>query len=379
MGFDLEIPDPEEVKDLVKQQTAITPAYAEAVDSAANEKGDQIINVNLDSVASRREITSAVNELGSDIMERSANKNAILAKRMGELSRGGSESGEVAKSLEDLAIKMRDLDPSGIDFAKSGPLASLFNPVRRYFERYKSADGEIADIVKSLDRGRTTLKQDNVTLELEEGAMRDLTKQLNQKLEMAIDLDAYLTSKIEEIRAQGTDDERVKFLEEEVVFPLRQKIMDFQQLQVVNQQGIVAMDVVRRNNLELIRAVDRAEHVTVASLRTAVTVAGALYNQKIVLDKVQALNDTTNNMISATSRMLKEQGVAVQRQATEASISPETLKQAFADALSALDDISVYKQRALPQMQQTIADFRSIAEEGERRLQQMEDSGSFEL
>ncbi|MBP3892625.1 MAG: toxic anion resistance protein [Atopobiaceae bacterium] len=379
MSFDLEIPDPEEVKEIVKKETAVTPAYAEAVDSAANEKGDHIINVNLDSVASRREITSAVNDLGTDIMERSANKNAIMAKRMGELSRGGSESGEVAKSLEDLAIKMRDLDPSGIDFAKSGPLSTFFNPVRRYFERYKSADAEIADIVKSLDRGRTTLKQDNVTLELEEGTMRDLTKQLNQKLEMAIDLDAYLTSKIEEIRAQGNDDERVKFLEEEVVFPLRQKIMDFQQLLVVNQQGIVAMDVVRRNNLELIRAVDRAEHVTVASLRTAVTVAGALYNQKIVLDKIQALNATTNDMITATSRMLKEQGVAVQRQATEASVSPETLKQAFADALSALEDISIYKQRALPQMQQTIADFRNIAEEGERRLQQMEESGSFEL
>lgn len=379
MGFDLEIPDPEEVKDLVKQQTAVTPAYASAVDSAANEKGEQIVNVNLDSVANRREITSAVNDLGSDIVARSAQKNAILAKRMGELSRGGSESGEVAKSLEDLAIKMRDLDPSGIDFVKTGPLASLFNPVRRYFERYKSADGEIADIVKSLDRGRTTLKQDNVTLELEEGAMRDLTKQLNQKLEMAIDLDAYLTSRVEEIRAQGTDDERVKFLEEEVIFPLRQKIMDFQQLLVVNQQGIVAMDVIRRNNLELVRAVDRAEHVTVSSLRTAVTVAGALYNQKIVLDKVQALNETTSNMISATSRMLKEQGVAVQHQATEASISPETLKQAFADCLSALDDISTYKQRALPQMQQTIADFRAIADEGERRLQMMEDSGSFEL
>ena len=379
MGFDLEIPDPDEVKDIVKQETAVTPAYAKAVDSAASEKGEHIINVDLDSVQSRREITSAVNELGSDIMERSANKNAIMAKRMGELSRGGSESGEVAKSLEDLAIRMRDLDPSGIDFAKGGAMGKFFNPVRRYFERYKSADAEIADIVKSLDRGRTTLKQDNVTLELEEGAMRDLTKQLNQKLEMAVDLDAYLTSRIEEIRAQGNDDERVAFLEEEVLFPLRQKIMDFQQLLVVNQQGIVAMDVVRRNNLELMCAVDRAEHVTVASLRTAVTVAGALYNQRIVLEKIQALNATTNDMIVATSRMLKEQGVAVQHQATEASVSPETLKQAFADALSALDDISVYKQRALPQMQQTIADFRMIAEEGERRLQQMEDSGSFQL
>jgi len=208
--------------------------------------------------------------------------------------------------------------------------------------------------------------------------MRDLTKQLNQRIEMATDLDAYLTGAIEQARIDGQDPERIRFLEEEVLFPLRQKIMDFQQLLVVNQQGIVAMDVVRRNNNELIRAVDRAEHVTVASLRTAVTVAGALYNQKIVLEKVQALNATTNEMITATSRMLREQGVAIQQQATEAAISPETLKAAFNDALAALNDISTYKQRALPQMQQTIAEFREIAEEGERALQQMEDAGAFD-
>ncbi len=379
MSFDLEVPDPQDVMETVKRDTEVSSAYADAVDAAAVEKGEEIVAVDLDSVASRRAITSAVNDLGSDIVERSTTKNAILAKRVGELSRGGNESSEVARGLEDLAIKMRDLDPSGIDFVKHGVLGGLFNPVRRYFERYKSADAEIADIVRSLDRGRTTLKQDNVTLELEEGAMRDLTRQLNQKLEMAVDLDAYLTGRIEEIRSQGTEDERVTFLEEEVLFPLRQKIMDFQQLLVVNQQGIVAMDVVRRNNLELMRAVDRAEHVTVAALRTAVTVAGALYNQRIVLEKVQALNETTNDMIASTSRMLKEQGVTIQRMASETSVSPETLKQSFADTLSALDDISTYKQRALPQMEQTIAEFRAIADEGERRLQQMEDAGSFEL
>ena len=76
--------------------------------------------------------------------------------------------------------------------------------------------------------------------------------------------------------------------------------------------------------------------------------------------------------------MLREQGVAIQQQATEAAISPETLKAAFNDALAALQDISTYKQRALPQMQQTIAEFREIAEEGERALQQMEDAGAFD-
>ena len=65
----------------------------------------------------------------------------------------------MAKGLEDLAIKMRDLDPSGIDFAKTGPLGKLFNPVRRYFERYKNADAHIASIVKSLEKGRPRLSR----------------------------------------------------------------------------------------------------------------------------------------------------------------------------------------------------------------------------
>ena len=196
--------------------------------------------------------------------------------------------------------------------------------------------------------------------------------------DIAMQLDRSLTTEIERRKAQNEDEKLVKFVEEEVLFPLRQKVMDFQQLLVVNQQGIVAMEVIRRNNLELIRAVDRAQSVTVSSLRVAVTVAGALYNQKIVLDKVKALNATTESMIASTSRMLKEQGTEIQRQATEATVSPETLKQAFADALGALDDISTYKQEALPRIAQTIQEFKQIAEKGEARLKQMEDAGAFD-
>ena len=379
MSFDLEIPEPEEVKEKVKQELAVPEERAQMIDDVAQKKGDEILAVDLDSVQSRREITHAVEDLGSDLVHKSSAKNDILAKRMADLSRSGSESGDVAKGLEDLAIKMRDLDPSGIDFMKQGAFGKLFNPVRRYFDRYKTADAEIADIVKSLDKGRDTLRKDNVTLELEAGSMRDLTKQLNQRLAMASDLDAYLSNAVENYRAQGGDEDKIRFLEEEVIFPLRQKVMDFQQLLVVNQQGIVAMEVIRKNNLELIRAVDRAEHVTVAALRTAVTVAGALYNQRIVLEKVQALNAATNEMINATSRMLREQGVAIQKQATDAAISPDTLKNAFQETLAALDDITDYKLKALPQMHQTIEEFKIIAEEGEARLQQMEDAGSFSL
>ena len=377
MAFSLDVVNPEEIKEKVEQELAVPAEINPEVAKAAEQKVAEIMAVDLDSFEHRKEFTTAIDSFGQDVVQKSEVKNEILSKRMAELSKNGTESGEVAKGLEDLAIRMRDLDPSGIDFAKKGRLGKVFNPVRRYFDRYKTADAEIADIVKSLEKGKGTLKNDNTTLELEEASMREITKQLNQKIEMGTALDTYLTNAIEEQKALGGNEDKVRFVEEEVLFPLRQRIMDFQQLQVVNQQGIVAMDVIRSNNKELIRAVDRAETVTVSSLRTAVTVAGALYNQKIVLEKVQLLNASTNAMIEATSKMLKDQGVAIQQQATEANISVETLKVSFANTLSALDDISNYKQQALPKIAKTIAEFRELAETGEKRLIEMEKRGAF--
>lgn len=378
-GFTLDLPNTETIKKEVVAELEPTKEEKDVITNAVKEKADQIMAVDLDSLTERREFVQVIENFGADIVKQSQAKNSILQKRMGNFSRAGGESGEVAKGLEDLSMKMRDLDPSGLDFTKTGMLGKIFNPIRRYFERYKTADAEIAIIVKTLDKGKSILKNDNTTLEIEQAAMRDLTKQLTQKIELGSQLDTYLTNAVENAKMSGEPEERIKFVEEEIIFPLKQRLMDFNQLLVVNQQGIVAMEVVRKNNLELIRAVDRAETVTIAALRVAVTVAGALYNQKIVLEKVQMLNETTNNMITSTAKMLKEQGAAIQREAVEASISPDTLKQAFADTLSALDDISTYKRKALPQMAQTIQNFRTVAEEGERQLAKMEKGKKMEF
>lgn len=378
-GFTLDLPNTETIKKEVVAELEPSKEEKDVITNAVKEKADQIMAVDLDSLTERREFVQVIENFGADIVKQSQAKNSILQKRMGDFSRAGGESGEVAKGLEDLSMKMRDLDPSGLDFTKTGMLGKIFNPIRRYFERYKTADAEIAIIVKTLDKGKSILKNDNTTLEIEQAAMRDLTKQLTQKIELGSQLDTYLTNAVENAKMSGEPEERIKFVEEEIIFPLKQRLMDFNQLLVVNQQGIVAMEVVRKNNLELIRAVDRAETVTIAALRVAVTVAGALYNQKIVLEKVQMLNETTNNMITSTAKMLKEQGAAIQREAVEASISPDTLKQAFADTLSALDDISTYKRKALPQMAQTIQNFRTVAEEGERQLAKMEKGKKMEF
>ena len=378
MAFTLDIPEKEEIEKIVEEEMKLAPEEVEGISEETAEKGNEILQLDMDSAAGRADIRNAIEAFGTDVVKKSAQKNELLKTRLAELSKAGEEGGMVAQGLEELSRQMKDLDPSGIDFTKKGLFGKIFNPVRNYFDRFQSADGAIADIVKSLEKGAGVLQDDNVTLEFEQASLRDLTKQLNRKMQMGEELDRYLTANIDRLRSEGGDEEKLKFIEEEVLFPLRQRMIDFGQMQAVNQNGIVAMEVIRKNNLELIRSVNRAQTVTVSALTVAVTVAGALFNQKIVLEKVQLLNAASNNMIAATSNMLKEQGVEVQKQAIESNIDVATMKTAFRDTLEALESISNYKQEALPKLRETIDEFRAMTDEGEKILQRMEKHGDLQ-
>ena len=184
-----------------------------------------------------------------------------------------------------------------------------------------------------------------------------------KEIQLGMLMDAEIESQVEAAKIRQESEDKIRFITEEVLFraPARDGP---RQMLVVNQQGIMAIEVVIRNNKELIRGVDRARNVTVTALKISVTVASALYNQKIVLKKIESLNETTNNLISATSKMLKDQGAAIHKQSLETSISVDTLKQAFTDVLSALDSISTYKQEALPRMRETIHQFSELAVTG---------------
>ena len=372
MTFSMEVPDLAAVKTEVMEQVKPQSEEQTALAVQAKRNVDAIMQLNLDSLEERRGMLQSVEQFGAENMQRSEQKSSLLQVSVGKLAQAGDEGGLVSKSLMDLHREIKDLDPGLIDFAKTGILAKIFNPVRSYFERYQKADSVINDILVSLDKGRSSLKNDNTTLELEEQSLRELTKKLNQEVALGAAMDSHIEQQLEQAKLKEDDGERVRFLSEEILFPLRQRLMDMQQMIAVNQQGIMAIEVIRRNNKELIRGVDRAKTVTVSALRIAVIVASALYNQKIVLKKIQALNETTNELISGTSRMLKDQGAAIQQQAMEASVSVETLQGAYNDVIAALEAISKYKREALPKMKLTVEQFRDLASKGEKEIERLE-------
>ena len=127
-----------------------------------------------------------------------------------------------------------------------------------------------------------------------------------------------------------------------------------------------------RNNQELMRGVDRAVNVTVNALQIAVTLAMALAHQKIVLEKVQAVTQTTNQLLANTSERLKTQGVEIQKQASSTALDLDVLRQAFTDINQALEDVSTYRQEALPQMASSILEMDQMAAKAEEAIKRAE-------
>lgn len=368
----MEIIDTENLKKEIETEVKPQDKQVQEIAKIAKENTEEIMTLDIENFEEKRKMLKSIDEFAMETMQNSSRKNSLLQTTIGNLSKEGEDGSVVSNSLADLHREIKDLDPSLISFTEGTFLQKLINPIRRYFEKYEKADGVIKDILVSLDKGKNTLKNDNTTLDIEEESLRELTKKLNNELELAMAMDEQISARLEIAKSEGIEEEKYKFITEEILFPLRQRIMDMQQMVVVNHQGIVAMEVVKRNNRELIRGVDRAKTVTVTALRTAVMVASALYNQKIVLKKIDLLNETTSNIITTTGRMLKEQGAEVQKQATSATVDPESLKQAFQDAISALEDISTFKQEALPKMHETINQFKELAEVGEKEIARLE-------
>jgi uncharacterized protein YaaN involved in tellurite resistance len=123
----------------------------------------------------------------------------------------------------------------------------------------------------------------------------------------------------------------------------------------------------------------------VSALRTAVIVAQALSNQKLVLDQITALNTTTSTMIQRTSEMLKDNSVRIQEQAASATIGLPQLQAAFANIYATMDAIDTFKVAALDNMAATIGTLETEVDKSREyleRVQQHDDrlaSGSLDL
>jgi uncharacterized protein YaaN involved in tellurite resistance len=264
------------------------------------------------------------------------------------------ESG-VGADLTELRRTIEKLDPSvnGKLLSGRGMLSKVFGGgINTYFDKYRSSQSHISAILKTLARGKDELLMDNAAIDTERANLWGAMGRLEQMIVLSKEMDARIEDKANEL--DHSDPAKAKALRESALFYVRQRTQDLLTQMAVTVQGYLALDLVKKNNVELVKGVDRASTTTVSALRTAVTVAQALANQKLVLDQITALNTTTANIIDATGKLLKSQTATIHEQAAAATIPVETLQRAFQNIYDTMDAIDAFKLKALDSMKSTV-------------------------
>lgn len=297
----------------------------------------------------------AVRSMGdADIRRAAEMSNRLLDTPINEMKTGGlSEVSKVSSTLLELRRIIEDLDPGEVGTQKKFlGIIPFGDKIQDYFRKYQSSQKHLNAILHALRSGQDELTKDNVSLNMEKQQLWDTMNRLNQYIYLAEQLDSRLSGAIAEL--QVTDPMKADALNMDVLFYVRQKHQDLLTQLAVSIQGYLAIDVIIKNNAELIKGVDRASTTTVSALRTAVITAQALGNQKLVLDQITALNATTAGLIERTSEMLRDNSVTIQQQAASSTVSVESLQKAFANVYQTMDSIDSFKIGALNTMSQTI-------------------------
>jgi uncharacterized protein YaaN involved in tellurite resistance len=341
----------------------MAPAVPEAALPGLDSKVDTYLGQLLTAAARSPEWEAKATDvrmMGNDEVKFAAeSSNRMLQMPVKALNEGGlSGNSKVGKTLLDLRETVEDLDPGQAAGAKKFlGMIPFGDRVTDYFRKYQSAQSHLNGILHALQSGQDELVKDNVALNLEKKTLWESMGRLNHYVYVAERLDARLAAQVATLDA--TDPEKAKALREDVLFYVRQKHQDLLTQLAVSIQNYLAIDIIIKNNIELIKGVDRATTTTVSALRTAIIVAQALNNQQLVLDQITALNTTTSGIIERTSEALKQNSARIQEQSASSTLSIESLQKAFANIYETMDTIDQFKVRALDNMAATIGTLES--------------------
>ncbi len=352
-----ELTPPEPVPVVAPEQASglvpVTPEQKSKLDVKVDSFVEDLVSIDANSPAFGEKVDQITRMGQEQIRAAAGHSNRFLDRPVRAMDADSS----VGKDLAELRRTVEELDPGRksklLEPRKLFGIIPFGSKLQNYFDSYTSSQGHIQEILKSLEGGKKELVLDNAAIDQERAKLWEAMGELEQMIHIAKALDAKLEAKALEL--DTSDPEKAKALRESALFYVRQRTQDLLTQMAVSVQGYLALDLVKKNNVELVKGVDRASTTTVGALRTAVTVAQAMTNQKLVLEQITSLNTTTANIIDSTSSLLREQTGQIHEQAAASTIPLETLQRAFQNIYDTMDEVDDFKTRALDSMKQTVS------------------------
>ncbi|MEO8016038.1 MAG: toxic anion resistance protein, partial [Polaromonas sp.] len=204
----------------------------------------------------------------------------------------GLENSPAFKAVQEMRGHLDALNPGKDgDLLQPQKLLGLIpfgNRLQGYFRKFQNAGEQMQKSMQALYAARDDMQRDVVEIEATRGKMWDGMQKLAAAALFAESLDRQLATRVEGLKA--TDPERARALEQEVLFYVRQNLLDILTQQSVCTNGYLALDVLKKTGREMMNGCSRVATTGMSALAVAQTVARATGNQVKVMEMLTGVN-----------------------------------------------------------------------------------------
>lgn len=265
----------------------------------------------------------------------------------------GEENTPAYKAIADMRQLFDSLNP-----AREGDLFSptkvlgipvpFGNKLARYLRRYESAGKQIGALHAHVLEAKDEVGKGVSELGLVRQQLWDALSNLQAVEYFITKLDERLSTQIESLR--GTDLDRAKALEQEVLYYVRQNVGDVLATKALTINAYNVAGELRKTGREVINGCDRTATLGMAALSIAVTLARATGTQMKTMEMLAGSKKSIEDLITWTGTALNEHVQRTTEFASNPILGVETLQEMFNQTFQAMDTMDNFRNQALSSM-----------------------------
>lgn len=288
------------------------------------------------------------------------------------------DAGTVGNSLSDLLVTIKDINVDSL--GAKNPLASipiiggLVNAARRFVQRYEKLSVQIERISNELDRARIQMLKDIAMLDKLFEKNWEYLHELDCFIlagKMALeDLQKNVIPGLQEKARSSGDAQDAQRMQDAVQFTDRfdKKLHDLMLSRMVSIQTAPQIRLIQNNDQLLVEKIQTSILNTIPLWKNQIIIAISLFRQKKALTLQKEVTDTTNELLSKNSEMLKESSLEVARQSERGIVDIETLRKVNADLISTLEETIQIQDEGRSRRRAAEEELKKMEQELKQRL-----------
>lgn len=279
----------------------------------------------------------------------------------------GRDTGEIGKLLSQLTVQVKKCDPGEPGGFK------LMKTAKRKIEEIKVQYGKVSNAVDSIAK---ELEGQRMKLLVD---IEGLDKMYDENLEYYKELTMYIlagkrkleeakSGELEELRKKaeetGTQEDAWAYQDfKERIAQFEKQIYDMELTRTTCMQMAPQIRMVQKNDQDMARSLYTSSTDTISLWKRRIALALAIENSRQATEMQKAVSDITNQMLREQSAALKMNAVEAAKESERGIVDIETLKQANADIISMISDVTRIQEEGREKRRLAEAELQNIEDE----------------